>query len=96
MTSLAHRDPVVVIDGAGLLCVRLLLKLRGALAAVQPGTIVHVITTDPAAPLDLPAWCDLIGHDYLGQVPGTHPPTHALRVTQAPRPTRPDRPWHPL
>jgi tRNA 2-thiouridine synthesizing protein A len=70
----ADRDPAVVVDGAGLLCVRLLLKLRGALAAVRPGTLVHVITTDP----------------------GTHPPTHARRVAEAPRPTRPDRPWHPL
>lgn len=89
------REPGATVDGAGLLCVRLLLKLRGVLDSVQPGTLVHVVTTDPAAPLDLPAWCDLTGHHYLGQIHGTEPPTHAMVVAETPRPTRPDRPWHP-
>ncbi|MEU5575867.1 sulfurtransferase TusA family protein [Streptomyces coeruleorubidus] len=40
-----------------MLCVTLLLRLRNEIADAQPGTVVHVIATDPAAPLDLPAWC---------------------------------------
>ena len=31
-----------------------------------PGAVVHVIATDPAAPLDLPACCHMTGHTYLG------------------------------
>jgi hypothetical protein len=30
--------------------------------------VIHVVTDDPAVPLDLPAWCHLTGHDYLGPV----------------------------
>jgi hypothetical protein len=49
--------------------VTLLLQLRKEIGGAEPGT-VHVIATDTAAPLDLPAWCHMTGHDYL---------THHLR-----------------
>ncbi|MFJ8390856.1 sulfurtransferase TusA family protein [Streptomyces sp. NPDC094438] len=52
-----------------MLCVTLLLNLRARIATAAPGTIVHVIATDPAAPLDLPAWCHMTGHTYLGPAP---------------------------
>ncbi|GAB3256871.1 hypothetical protein GCM10027456_34400 [Kineosporia babensis] len=78
-----------------MLCVRLLIKLRGVVAPAEPGTVVQVLTTDPAAPIDLPAWCHLTGHEYLGLV-HEHPDhaVHALRVVADARATRPDRPWH--
>jgi hypothetical protein len=65
------------------------------IADAPPGTFVHVIATDPAAPLDLPAWCHMTGHTYLGPVPGERP-VYALRLTADARATRPDAPWHPL
>ncbi|MFD3354251.1 sulfurtransferase TusA family protein [Streptomyces fradiae] len=54
--------PGIVVDGTGLLCVTLLLRLRARVAGAEPGTVVHVVATDPAAPLDLPAWCHMTGH----------------------------------
>ncbi|MBD0676673.1 sulfurtransferase TusA family protein [Streptomyces sp. CBMA156] len=89
--------PALTIDGTGLLCVQLLLRLRARIAHLPAGAVVHIQTTDPAAPLDLPAWCHLTGHEYLGQVPyqATDREVYALRLTSAPVPTRPDRPWHP-
>ncbi|EKX65318.1 sulfurtransferase TusA family protein [Streptomyces ipomoeae] len=83
----------ITVDGTGLLCVTLLLRLRTHIAEAEPGTVVHVIATDPAAPLDLPAWCHMTGHDYLGPVPGDKP-VYALRLSADARPTRPDAPWH--
>ncbi|MFJ3981380.1 sulfurtransferase TusA family protein [Streptomyces fungicidicus] len=88
-------DPGLTVDGTGLLCVTLLLRLRDQIADAPPGTVVHVIATDPAAPLDLPAWCHMTGHTYLGPVPGERP-VYALRLTADARATRPDAPWHPL
>jgi len=86
----------ITVDGTGLLCVTLLLKLRAAIEGADAGTIVHVIATDPAAPLDLPAWCHMTGHHYLGPVEGDRDrPVYALRLAAAARPTRPDAPWHP-
>ncbi len=81
-----------------MLCVRLLIRLRAVVAGAEPGTVVHVRTTDPAAPIDLPAWCHLTGHEYLGVVDreegAGYRAVHALRVVAGARATRPDRPWH--
>ncbi|MFF3544406.1 sulfurtransferase TusA family protein [Streptomyces platensis] len=84
----------LTVDGTGLLCVALLLRLRAAIAGVEPGTVVHVIATDPAAPLDLPAWCHMTGHHYLGPVhDDPESSVYALRLSAGARPTRPDAPW---
>ncbi|MFF4771394.1 cysteine desulfurase/sulfurtransferase TusA family protein [Microtetraspora fusca] len=84
----------ITVDGTGLLCVTLLLKLRDRIEGAAPGTVVHIIATDPVAPVDLPAWCHMTGHDYLGPVPGDGPPVYAVRLASSERRTRPDRPWH--
>ncbi|MFE6287454.1 sulfurtransferase TusA family protein [Streptomyces sp. NPDC057877] len=89
-------EPALTVDGTGLLCVTLLLRLRKQIDGVPPGTVVHVIATDPAAPLDLPAWCHMTGHTYLGPVPGSERPVYALRLAAGALTTRPDAPWHPL
>jgi tRNA 2-thiouridine synthesizing protein A len=86
----------LVVDGTGLLCVTLLLRLRARIADAEPGTLVHIIATDPAAPLDLPAWCHMVGHEYLGPVPGGDGAVYALRLAANARATRPDAPWHPV
>ena len=85
----------ITVDGTGLLCVALLLRLRKQIDGAEPGTVVHVIATDPAAPLDLPAWCHMTGHDYLGPVPDpADRPVYALRLVADALATRPDAPWH--
>jgi tRNA 2-thiouridine synthesizing protein A len=86
-------DPVVI-DGGDRACVRLLLELRARIADLPAGAEIHLIASDPAAPIDLPAWCHLTGHAYLGPIPATGgTPAYALRVTADARPTRPDAPW---
>ena len=82
-------------DGGDLACGELLLSLLRSLTGVADGTEVRVIATDPAGPIDIPAWCHLTGHDYLGA--GTQADGRAfyrLRYSQAARRTRPGRPWH--
>lgn len=81
----------VVLDGGDRRCVLLLIELRGLVDSLDPGTVVHLRATDPAAPIDLPAWCHLTGHGYLGVV-GDH--VYAVQVARATTPTQPDRPWH--
>ncbi|MFI6515325.1 sulfurtransferase TusA family protein [Spirillospora sp. NPDC050679] len=89
------QDGPLVIDGGDRSCVRLLLELRGRLADLPAGTLVHLIASDPAAPLDLAAWCHLTGHTYLGPLPETAAPTYALQVADRPRATDPASPWRP-
>ncbi|MFI9152506.1 sulfurtransferase TusA family protein [Streptomyces sp. NPDC053367] len=95
MTEPPRPPAGITVDGTGLLCVTLLLRLRGRIADAPAGTVVHVIATDPAAPLDLAAWCHMTGHTYLGLVPGDDHgrPVYALRLAADARPTRPDAPW---
>lgn len=86
---------LVVFDGGDLACGELLLKLLRALNGIPDGAEVRVIATDPAAPIDIPAWCYLTGHAYLGA--GTHTDgrtCYHLRYSAAARRTRPGRPWH--
>jgi tRNA 2-thiouridine synthesizing protein A len=85
----------VVIDGGDRSCVQLLLELCGHIARHPPGTVVHLIATDPAAPLDLAAWCHLTGHRYLGAAGASLDcrPVYALQVSGSPCPTDPASPW---
>lgn len=84
----------LVIDGRGRLCVQLLIELREHVRAANPGAVLYLIASDPAAPVDLPAWCHLTGHTYLGPVPDSSRATYALRVTAEANPTEATRPWH--
>ncbi|MFF8835153.1 sulfurtransferase TusA family protein [Streptomyces sp. NPDC015130] len=87
--------PDLVVDGTGLLCVTLLLRLRKDIDGSAPGTVVHIVATDPAAPLDLPAWCHMTGHEYLGPVPDpAGRSVYALRLVAGALATCPDAPWH--
>ncbi|MFG2841070.1 sulfurtransferase TusA family protein [Streptomyces zaomyceticus] len=91
----ASPPPDITVDGTGLLCVTLLLRLRKHIDTAAPGTVVHVIATDPAAPLDLPAWCHMTDHAYLGPVPDTAPTAYGLQLATSARTTRAHAPWHP-
>lgn len=83
---------VSVLDGGDRSCLVLLTQLRHHISTRAPGDVVHLIAHDPAAPLDLPAWCHLTGHTYLGQVASDRP-TYAIRVEAVSLATEPDSPW---
>jgi TusA-related sulfurtransferase len=59
--------PDVVLDCLGRPCPVPVIELARAVAAVEPGTVVEVLSDDPAARLDVPAWCRMRGQEYLGQ-----------------------------
>jgi tRNA 2-thiouridine synthesizing protein A len=73
----------VVIDGGDRACTALLLELRGRIGDRPAGTVIHLIASDPAASIDLPAWCHLTGPCCLGSVRAATPAC-ALRTTAAP------------
>ena len=56
-------------DAADLGCGDLVLPLRGKLRGMLPGTRLHLRATDPAAPVDLAAWCRLTGHLLVASNP---------------------------
>ncbi len=56
----------VEIDAAGLLCPLPVLRARKRLLAMQPGQVLRLIATDPAAVVDVPHFCAQAGHAFLG------------------------------
>jgi len=55
------------LDATGLLCPLPVLKARKRIKGMEPGTILRLVTTDPAALVDVPHFCAEGGHDLLGQ-----------------------------
>ncbi|PFG29003.1 sulfurtransferase TusA family protein [Corynebacterium renale] len=52
--------------GGELSCGELLLKLKGVMEEnLQPGQIIKMVTGDPGAFIDVPAWCGLTGHELM-------------------------------
>ncbi len=54
MSDLPSQEEV---DARGLLCPLPVLRLRKRLAALPAGTTLRLITTDPAAIIDVPHFC---------------------------------------
>lgn len=52
-------------DAGDLGCGDLVLELRFRLRELPAGAVLAVTARDPAAPVDLPAWCGLCGHTLV-------------------------------
>ena len=64
MAELTEAEAVTV-DNRGMLCAQGILRLMRALLPLPPGQLVRVLSTDPAAEHDYPAWCRNTGHEFL-------------------------------
>jgi len=54
------------LDCRGLLCPRPVIELAKRIGEVEIGQTVAVASTDAAAAYDIPAWCRMRGHEYVG------------------------------
>ena len=59
----------VVVNSRGRRCPLPVIDLAKAAAGLPGGAEVTVLADDPAARSDVPAWCRLRGHAYLGETP---------------------------
>lgn len=53
------------VDARGLRCPLPVIRLAAAAAELPAGTSVAVLTTDPAASTDVPAWARMRGHTLV-------------------------------
>jgi tRNA 2-thiouridine synthesizing protein A len=58
--------PDLVLDCRAMRCPLPVIELARRIGEVEVGGVVAVIADDPAAATDVPAWCRLRGHDYVG------------------------------
>lgn len=66
------------IDATGLLCPLPVLKARKRLKGMQPGQVLRLIATDPAAVIDVPHFCSESGHILLSSTTN-NPQTYLIR-----------------
>lgn len=58
--------PDLELDCRGMLCPMPVIELARHIADVAIGQVVGVVTRDPAARVDVPAWCRMRGQEYAG------------------------------
>lgn len=66
----------MTIDCSGKRCPLPVILLARHISEVGIGDVIRVVADDPAAAVDIPAWCRMRGHEYLGATAG---PTYAVR-----------------
>jgi len=54
------------LDAVGLLCPLPVLKAQKRLRGMVVGQVLRLVTTDPAAQIDVPHFCEESGHELLG------------------------------
>jgi len=70
----------VFYDFGDMSCGDLLIALLKALRPLPLGTVVELRSLDPAAPIDIPAWCRLTGHELLARAGGPDKTYYLLRA----------------
>ena len=58
---------VVELDCRGMLCPAPIIELARRVREVAVGGLVAVVADDVAARHDVPAWCRMKAHDYVGE-----------------------------
>jgi TusA-related sulfurtransferase len=71
---------VTEVDCRGLPCPRPIIELAKAFTDVSVGEEVRVVADDPAAEVDVQAWCRMRGQEYVGrQVTDDGVPAYVVR-----------------
>jgi TusA-related sulfurtransferase len=70
----------LVLDERGRRCPLPVITLARRIGEVEVGEVVAVLTDDPAARHDIPAWCAMREQTYLGETTLTEPAAEAFLV----------------
>jgi tRNA 2-thiouridine synthesizing protein A len=57
-----------ILDCRGKRCPLPVIELARRLPELPVGAVLRVLADDPAAAVDIPAWCRMRGQEYLGAV----------------------------
>ena len=56
----------LVVDARGTACQGPLLAAKKAIADLESGEIMEILSADEGTKNDIPRWCEKVGHEYLG------------------------------
>lgn len=62
--------PDEMLDCLGQRCPLPVIALARRLGELPVGTVLRVLADDPAAAVDIPAWCRMRGQEFLGTADG--------------------------
>jgi TusA-related sulfurtransferase len=71
--------PALVLDCRGRRCPVPVIELAKALPTVAVGEVVEVVSDDPAAATDVPAWCRMRGAAFEGAEPAEGATAYRVR-----------------
>jgi cysteine desulfurase len=74
----AIEEDSLVVDALGKRCPIPVIELAKVIGDVPVGGTVRVLSDDEAARLDIPAWCEMRGQEYVGEEEG---PAYVIRRT---------------
>ncbi|MDT7537743.1 MAG: cysteine desulfurase [Actinomycetota bacterium] len=60
---------MTVVDCLGRACPVPVIELAKAVLTIEVGDVVEVLSDDPAARIDIPAWCRMREQEYVGEEP---------------------------
>jgi tRNA 2-thiouridine synthesizing protein A len=73
-----------VLDCRGMRCPLPVIKLAQRVLSLAPGDVVRVLADDPAAATDIPAWCHMRGHEFLGASVESDHAAYDVRIPVSP------------
>ncbi len=74
-----QQDDALVVDALGKRCPIPVIELAKVIGDVPVGGTVRVLSDDEAARLDIPAWCEMRGQEYVGEEPADHGAAYVVR-----------------
>jgi cysteine desulfurase len=72
---------MTTIDCLGRPCPVPVIELAKAILTVEVGETVEILSDDPAARVDIPAWCRMRGQEYLGEQASDRGAAYLVRRT---------------
>ena len=69
MTPPSDDEPALSLDTLGRHCPVPVIELAKHIERVDVGAVIEVRSDDPASVIDVPVWCRMKGHTYLGAFP---------------------------
>ncbi|MFJ5556025.1 cysteine desulfurase/sulfurtransferase TusA family protein [Streptomyces sp. NPDC093250] len=74
-----EQDDALVVDALGRRCPVPVIELAKVIGDVPVGGTIRVLSDDEAARLDIPAWCEMRGQEYLGEQPTPQGTAYLIR-----------------
>ncbi|MFC9112375.1 MULTISPECIES: cysteine desulfurase/sulfurtransferase TusA family protein [Streptomyces] len=74
-----ERGEALVVDALGRRCPIPVIELAKVIGEVPVGGLVRVLADDEAARLDIPAWCEMRGQEYVGEQPADRGAAYVVR-----------------